>query len=103
MYNNLYGKCKHNVKFFEDRKTEVVGGILNYEWQIDSRCPMCGECMNGEEIRVALLNVFTSEVAEMIFSAYTHRKEYLQVCNKLSKLGIENNIIPRVDNDHIKE
>lgn len=91
--------CNHRVVFLENSDDENVNLILIYARSLVGRCPVCKDELDKEEIRDALLEMYSPEVAELIFVAFENKRSYLAAVSKLSANGITTALSPRVDND----
>jgi DNA-binding IclR family transcriptional regulator len=61
--------------------------IGNY-WTIKALCMSCGRDLSSEEARKTLNNMYSKEIAEIIYQAYMHKSEFYTYCKQLTEKGI---------------
>jgi hypothetical protein len=86
--------CKHKVGFKESRRDKPNRAGESHEWHLNSACFVCGRDLTNTEVKKALLQIYTHEIADLIFIAFEHRKNYLQISSTLSSNGISINFLP---------
>jgi len=81
--------CKHCVSFYEFNFSMEKNLVSIYEKGIRSTCPICFDTLDDQEIKLALQNMYSSKVSELIYKAYENKKEYFNAVHELSKMGIK--------------
>ena len=81
--------CKHCVSFCEFNLSVERNSVEFYEKEIIATCPICLYRLDDQEIKLALQNMYSSKVSELIYKAYENKKEYFNAVHELSKMGIK--------------
>ncbi|MEK7538846.1 MAG: hypothetical protein AAB552_03310 [Patescibacteria group bacterium] len=90
--------CKHKVVFSEEYKSIYNGSELTHVWGISDGCPVCGHGLDDEEAKIALSQMYVREVAELVFTAFENKRDYLKAVSELSANGITTTLSPKVAN-----
>lgn len=85
MYN-----CKHKVVFDENEEEIVKCSIITHNWSVQPVCFLCEGNVPEKDVEDALKNSYSTEVADVVFAMYEHKKAYLESKSKLSLFGIKN-------------
>ena len=81
--------CKHYVSFCEFNLSVERNSVEFNEKEIMATCPICLYRLDDQEIKLALQNMYSSEVSEFMYKTYEHKKEYFNAVHELSKMGIK--------------
>lgn len=92
-------KCKHKVRFVET--LDIKGSYQRHynEWRIAGGCILCVEMWKDDDIKSGLLQTYTQEIAELIFTAFESKRTYLKAVSELSANGIITTLSPKVANN----
>ena len=86
-------KCTHKVAF------KVAGTISGPSVGIEilctlhTKCSVCSYDLTDDQVKLALVRVYSPDVAEILFGLYYHRKSYFELLIRLNGLGVSSPLV----------